>query len=56
MSRTLTIVIGVIAVFAMQHIHASEGMTSFAAGGCVGLVLGAVLGISFIYGKWESRP
>jgi hypothetical protein len=55
MSRTLTIVIGVIAVFAMQHVPAPDGMTTFALGGFIGLVQGVVLGVAFVYGEWESK-
>lgn len=54
MSRTLTVVIGAISLVAMQHIPAPDSITSFAIGGFVGMVLGAVLGVAFVYNEREE--
>lgn len=53
MSRTIVIAIVFLAAFGMQYVPAPDTMTSFAVGGIVGLVLGAILGIAFVYGEAE---
>jgi hypothetical protein len=55
MTRPFIIVVGVIAVLGMQHVPAPDSMTAFAVGGFVGIILGAVLGVAFVYGERE-RP
>lgn len=54
MTRPFIIVVGVLAVLGMQHIPAPDTMTSFAIGGFVGIVLGAVLGAAFVVGEWDA--
>ncbi len=53
-TRILIIVVGVLAVIAMQHVPAPDSTTSFAIGGFCGLVLGAVLGAAFVAGERSS--
>lgn len=55
LSRPLVIVIGIVSMFALQHVPAPDTLTSFAVGEMVGMVLGVVLGVAFVYGEGE-RP
>jgi hypothetical protein len=55
MTRPLIAIIGVLSVFAVQHLPAPDTPTGFYLGFFGGIVLGAVLGAAFVYGERE-RP
>jgi uncharacterized membrane protein YccC len=56
MNRDRIIALGLFALILMGMVR-GDSMEAFALGGFVGVVLGVVLGVAFVWGEWErNRP
>jgi uncharacterized membrane protein YccC len=56
MNRDRIIALGLLTFILMGMVR-GDSMEAFGLGGFVGFVLGAVLGVAFVWGEWErGRP
>lgn len=54
MNRDRVIALALLMLLLMRVVN-GDSMEAFAAGGFVGLVLGVVLGVAFVWGEWEHH-